>query len=120
MKARKHLRALLAAALTAAVSIHLAGCGGGGGSGDSSPPPPSGSGTAVLEWDPVVAADLSGYRVHYGTASGSYQQTVNAGSSTAYTLNGLSSGTRYYFAVTALDSSGQESGYSNEVFKDIP
>jgi hypothetical protein len=42
------------------------------------------------------------------------------GNVAAYTLMGLSNGARYYFAVTAFDISGNESGYSNEVFKDIP
>ena len=59
----------------------------------------------------------------YGTAPGTYQplgQGINAGNVTTYTLTALSSGTRYYFAVTAIDTSNTESTYSNEVFKDIP
>ena len=80
--------------------------------------------TAVLSWDPVVDANLVGYRVYFGTASGVYSQTVgsgiNAGNVTTYSLTGLTSGTRYYFVVTAFDNTGRESGYSNEVFKDVP
>jgi fibronectin type 3 domain-containing protein len=56
--------------------------------------------------------------VYYGTASGSYLQQrgagINAGSSTAYTVTGLKSGTQYYFAVTAVDNAGNESAFSNE------
>ncbi|MEW6329952.1 MAG: Ig-like domain-containing protein [Pseudomonadota bacterium] len=82
------------------------------------------SNSAILTWDAVAATNLSGYRVYYGTSPGSYQQApgqgLSVGNITAYTLTGLSNGTRYYFAVTAFDTAGNESGYSNEVFKDIP
>jgi len=105
--------------MATAMTALLSGCGGGGSSGSSPPPTPS-PGTAILEWDAVGASNLAGYRIHYGTASGSYPQAIEAGTSTTYTLDNLGSGTRYYFVVTAVDTSGQESGYSNEVFKDIP
>jgi chitodextrinase len=80
--------------------------------------------TATLAWDAVTYPTLSGYRVYYGTAPGTYLQPlgqgINAGNVTTYTVTGLSSGTRYYFAVTAYDTSNNESGFSNEVFKDNP
>ena len=41
-------------------------------------------------------------------------------SGTYTTVTGLSSGTRYYFAVTAYDTSNVESTYANEVFTVIP
>ena len=88
----------------------------------STPPPPSNS--AGLAWDAVTAPNLSGYRVYFGTAPGTYLQPVGQGISvgnvTTYTVMGLASGTRYYFAVTDFDTLGQESSYSNEVFKNIP
>jgi fibronectin type 3 domain-containing protein len=81
-------------------------------------------GTAILSWDPVTATDLSGYRVYYGTGPGAYLQPfghgIEVGDVVTYTVTGLSSGTRYYFAVTAYDTTGNESIYSNEVFKDSP
>ena len=77
--------------------------------------------TATLTWDAVTAA--SGYRVYYGTAPGTYLQArgagVNVGNVVTFTVTGLSASTRYYFAVTAYDASN-ESGFSNEVFKDMP
>lgn len=80
--------------------------------------------TAALAWDPVVNANLAGYRLYYGTRAGIYFQSPGSGLSvgnvTNYSLGGLNSGTRYYFAVTAQDTLSNESGYSNEVFKDIP
>ena len=82
------------------------------------------AGTATLTWDAVTAANLSGYRLYYGTAPGTYFQAigsgVNVGNVITHTLTGLSSGTRYYFAATAFDTSGNESSFSNEVFKDVP
>jgi len=42
------------------------------------------------------------------------------GDVTTYTVTSLSGGTRYYFRVTAYDTSSNESSFSNEVFKDIP
>jgi len=109
----------------------LAACGSGGG---DAPAPPSTSSTssggtvssgssATLYWDPAIATGISGYRVYYGSAPGTYEQIpgqgVDVGNATSYTVTGLGSGTRYYFTVTSYDGS-TESTYSNEVFKDMP
>jgi len=82
------------------------------------------SGQATLSWDPPTTnadgtplTDLEGYKVYYGTLSGNYSQNIDAGNVTTYTAN-LSDGT-YYFAVTAYDTSRNESDYSNEVNKTI-
>jgi hypothetical protein len=65
--------------------------------------------------------DLSAYKIHYGTLSQSYTQTVtveNTGANpVTYTLN-LGPGT-YYFAITSIDASNQESTYSNEASKTL-
>ncbi len=94
----------------------VAGVGGDGSS--------TGPKFAALAWDAVADPTLSGYRIYYGTAPGTYLQSVgqglNVGSATTFTVTGLSSGTRYYFAATAYDTLNNESTYSNEVFKDIP
>jgi chitodextrinase len=80
--------------------------------------------TATLAWDVVTHPNLAGYRVYFGTAPGTYSQApgsgVNVGNVITHTITGLTSGTRYYFAVTAYDGSNVESAFSNEVFKDIP
>lgn len=67
-----------------------------------------------LAWDASESADVVGYRVHYGNSSGSYGSFHTVGNQTTYTVTNLSEGT-YYFAVTAFDSEGNESTYSNEV-----
>ncbi len=86
------------------------------------PPPPSNS--ASLAWDAVAAPNLGGYRVYFGTAPGTYLQSlgqgISVGNVTAYAITGLASGSQYYFAVTAFDTLGMESPYSNEVSKNIP
>ncbi len=76
--------------------------------------------TATLTWDAVTDPNLNGYRVYYGTASGQYLQSLNVGNVTTCPLTGLSNRTTYYMVVTALDTFGSESGYSNEVFKLVP
>lgn len=69
----------------------------------------------TLAWDPNQEPDLAGYKLYYGTSSGSYQQSLNVGNLTQYSLGGLQDGVTYFFAVTAYDTEGNESGYSNEV-----
>jgi len=72
---------------------------------------PTAAGTIGLRWSP--SADATGYRVHYGTVSGQYTTTVDAGGNTATVLADLEDCTRYYFAVSAYNAAG-ESGYSQE------
>ena len=78
--------------------------------------------TATLAWDAVTGA--SGYRIYYGTAPGTYFQSrgagVDVGNVTTFTVTGLGSSTRYYFAVTAYDASNNESTYSNEISRTLP
>ena len=68
-----------------------------------------------IAWDPNTEADLSGYKIYYGTTSGNYGAPIDAGSVTTYTLSGLTQGQTHFIAVTAYDTSSNESGYSNEV-----
>jgi hypothetical protein len=76
------------------------------------------AGEAILSWAPNTETDLSGYKVYYGTASGTYGVPLTVGTTTTSTVSGLSPGT-YYLAVTAYDTSGNESGFSAEVSKTV-
>lgn len=84
------------------------------------------NGTALLSWTPPTArvdgttlTDLAGYRIHFGRASRDYTETREAGPGvTSYQVEQLEGGD-WYFAVTAIDSKGVESDYSNEVSKTI-
>ena len=78
------------------------------------------AGSVSLAWDPNTETDLAGYQLYYGQSSGNYQFTVDVGNQTTYTLSGLADGQTYYFAVTAYDTSGNESNFSSEVSTTIP
>lgn len=82
----------------------------------SSPPT---SGTATLSWNPNTEPDLAGYRVYVGLASGVYGPPINAGNLTSLQVTDLPLGQTYFFAVTAVNISNMESGFSNEVSKSI-
>jgi hypothetical protein len=78
----------------------------------------SGDSTCVvtLAWDANLEPNVVGYKLHYGTAVGVYDAVVDVGNVTQHQLSGvLLYGTLYYFAVSAIDDAGLESGYSNEI-----
>jgi hypothetical protein len=79
------------------------------------PPPPT---EAILSWAPVTDPTLVGYKVYLGTESGVYTRTIPVGNLTSYTVDSLTIGTTYFFAVTSYNSAG-ESATSNEVSKSI-
>lgn len=64
--------------------------------------------------------DLAGYKLYVGNASRSYQQKLDMGKITNYSVANLTDGSTYYFAVTAYNSAGVESPYSTEVTKVFP
>jgi hypothetical protein len=70
--------------------------------------------SATLAWQPSSDPTVMGYQLYYGTASHTYTDTMNVGPSTTATVSNLVSGTTYYFAVTAYNSSGVQSPFSNE------
>jgi PKD repeat protein len=75
-----------------------------------------------LNWTPpttnadgTALNDLAGYKVYHGSGSRQYTASVDVGNVTSYTLSGLTGGRLYYIAVTASDTSGNESVYSDEI-----
>jgi PKD repeat protein len=73
------------------------------------------AGSVNLAWDAVSSSSLAGYKIHYGSAAGSYTAALDVGNRTSYTVPNLTDGATYYFAVTAYDTARSESGFSNQV-----
>lgn len=70
--------------------------------------------------DGTVLDDLAGYTVYFGRAQRSYTETRNLShdpDAIRYCYNVRTSPGDYYVAMTAWDSDGNESAYSNEVRK---
>ena len=88
---------------------------------------PATTGSATLSWFPPTTrtdgsplTNLAGYRVFWGPAPGTYPNSVrldNPGLS-SYVVSNLAPGT-HHFVVTAFDSNGLESGFSNRAQKTI-
>lgn len=73
----------------------------------------------TLNDDGTPLTDLTNYKVYYGTESGVYTETQQfPADECAFLIEDLATG-RWYFVATAINSTGKESVYSNEVFKDI-
>jgi hypothetical protein len=69
-------------------------------------------------WDRNTDAHTAGYRVYYGTASGNYQWSVDAGNQLSVPIS-VSSGNVYYFVVRAYNASFNYGPPSNEVIVDL-
>jgi hypothetical protein len=73
-----------------------------------------------LSWQASPSTNVTGYNIYYGTASGNYTDKIMVGNVTAATISNLDCGITYYFSATALDSNGNESGFSNEASFLVP
>jgi alpha-tubulin suppressor-like RCC1 family protein/fibronectin type 3 domain-containing protein len=91
---------------------------------DTTPPPvpigvaaSAGDTTAAVTWTAVSAADLAGYNVYQGTnASGPWTKlTASPITATTLPVSSLTDGTPYFFAVTSIDTTGNESAKSTVV-----
>lgn len=79
------------------------------------------AGGAILTWNasPTDPANVTGYKLYRGTASGTYQLSQTLGKVTTATESSLTAGTTYFWVVTAFNSAG-ESSFSNEASATIP
>jgi len=87
----------------------------------------SGSGVAPvqhsvdLSWGASSSSNVQGYNVYRaGVSGGPYATVVSANSGTTFVDGSVQSGQAYYYVVTAVDTSGTESVYSNQVQAVIP
>ncbi len=74
-----------------------------------------------LSWTPSTSA-VSGYNVYRSGQSGGPYSRINSAldTTTLYTDSTVQSGQTYYYVTTAVDSSGNESTYSNQVTAAVP
>ena len=70
---------------------------------------------AVFGWNPSPDPAVNGYRIYTGTTSGNYSASNLLGNVTGTTVAGLAAGVTYYFVITAFDTNGVESAYSEEI-----
>ena len=81
--------------------------------------------SALLNWGSVPDGNLAGYKVYYqansssppfnGTGAWEGSSPIDVANTTTATVNGLDPSSTYYFAITAYNTAGQESEYSNIV-----
>ena len=83
---------------------------------------------AHITWAANPEPDLAGYRVYWGfnpvTFSPFFSNSINVGNVLTYTISGSSPSQvtqdgKWYFAVTAYDTSNNESAFSTVVSKRI-
>lgn len=77
--------------------------------------------SVALTWN-ASASTVSGYNVYRSTVSGSLYVKINPSLNPglSYTDAAVQNGTTYYYVTTAVDASGTESGFSNQVSAVIP
>lgn len=79
----------------------------------------------TLAWDPNTEPDLAGYKIYYktgssgppynGTGATEGDSSIDVGNLTEFTLHGLTDCVTYFFVVTAYNTGGLESNYSEEL-----
>jgi hypothetical protein len=87
----------------------------------------SGTGTQVvahsvsLSWT-ASTSTVVGYNVYRSTTSGGPYTLITSSTvaGTTYTDNGVQAGVTYFYVVTAVDSNGNESAFSNEASVSVP
>jgi hypothetical protein len=77
----------------------------------------AGDGTVFLDWGNNSEGDLAGYNIYRSTTYGGGYSKLNTSllNGSNYIDNTVSDGTMYYYVVTAVDTSSNESLYSSEI-----
>jgi Transmembrane protein 131-like N-terminal/Abnormal spindle-like microcephaly-assoc'd, ASPM-SPD-2-Hydin len=75
-----------------------------------------------LSWNASNSQNVIGYNIYRGTQSGGPYSKINSAldASTLYTDTNVSNGATYYYVTTAVNSSDEESAYSNQAQAVIP
>lgn len=104
---------------SASSTISFASNASNGGASESA----TGTGAApyvTLSWTPSTS-QVSGYNVYRGTSVNDYSKVNSAlDPKSSYTDSTVTPGTTYYYAATAVNSSGEESTYSSPITVQVP
>ncbi len=75
-----------------------------------------------LSWTASTSANVAGYNIYRGATSGGAYTKLNSSliSGVTYTDTAVTAGQTYYYVATAVDSSNNESSYSNEASATVP
>ncbi|QFP41888.1 fibronectin type III domain-containing protein [Borrelia miyamotoi] len=84
-----------------------------------------GSGEVLIEWFPVINANIGGYYIYVGSSPGNYhgkvgsvfRSPIDVGNQTSFRITGLENGRLYYISVASynLDKSVNEASFSKEI-----
>jgi Abnormal spindle-like microcephaly-assoc'd, ASPM-SPD-2-Hydin len=87
--------------------------------GDGTSPPQH---NVSLNWTASTSTDVVGYNLYRGTVAGGPYSKINTAlnPTTTFVDNSVQAGQTYYYVTTAVDGSGLESAYSNQVKTTIP
>lgn len=107
--------------LASAETLSLSGAGVTAATPPPTNPPPPTQHTVHLGWN-ASSSSVIGYRVYRSTVSGGPFDPLNGTAVVALTFDDstVTSGATYYYVVTAVDNSGNESVYSNQATAVIP
>ena len=76
--------------------------------------------SVTLAWNPSPDASVAGYMIEYGSDATNYNNEVDAGTNTVWSVTGLQAGGTNYFVVSAYDVNRNESPPSNPVEYIVP
>jgi hypothetical protein len=78
--------------------------------------------SVTLNWVASTSSNVTGSNIYRATTSGGPYTKISSspGNATSYVDSVVQSGLTYYYVVTAVDSSGNESAYSNQAQAVIP
>jgi PKD repeat protein len=114
------LHAIDALGATASVSRLITVEDAGGGADVTAPDAPTGlvatagEGSVALDWNDSSEDDLAGYNVYRSAASGGTRTKLGSSTSSSFSDLTVTNGTTYYYVVTAVDTSANESLASGE------
>jgi hypothetical protein len=92
-------------------------------------PPITKSDGGIADWSMVIQGNSAStcssssvvmFYIYRSTVSGGSYSNIASSSTTAYVDGTVTSGVTYYYVVTAVDASSNESGYSNQASAVVP